>query len=97
MAKKYDRYGIFGKPGDFDVDVDGEYCGVIGGEMADRDTVGPVWDWRPDMNYPEPSQRCKVLGSLKADLCTAREGTSTDGSFCASPSRENPAKRGTRD
>jgi hypothetical protein len=76
MAKAYAKDGLFGSPGDFDVDEDGEYCGVIGGEMADRDTVGPVWDWRPDMTNASPAQTCKVLGTLDCnEFHTAREGT----------------------
>jgi len=76
MAKSYDKQGIFGKPGDFDVDLDGEYCGVIGGEMSDRSTVGPVWDWRPDQGTDKPAQGPRVLGQLDHNEChTAREGS----------------------
>jgi hypothetical protein len=74
MARPYDTKGIFGKPSDFDVDEDGEYCGIIGGEMADRNTVGPVWDWRPDMGNPQPAKNARVLGQLSHSECTALRG-----------------------
>ena len=68
--------GIFGRTGDFDVDMDGEHCGVIGGEMSDRDTVGPVWDWRPDESAARPAQGPRVLGQLdQGEFHTAREGS----------------------
>jgi hypothetical protein len=76
MAKKYAKDGIFGSPEDFDIDLDGEYCGIIGGEMCDRDTVGPAWDWRPDMKNAEPAMGVKCLGELDCmEFHTAREGT----------------------
>lgn len=61
--------------GTFDIDEDAEYCGVIGGELADRAHVGPAWDWRPDQadaTPPETGYTC--LDSLVA-TCTALRGS----------------------
>jgi hypothetical protein len=72
---KNHKAGIFGSPGDFDVDLDNEWCGVIGGEMTDRSTVGPVWDWRPEGGTDQPAQRPRVLGELSHSECTAIRGS----------------------
>jgi hypothetical protein len=76
MATPYNKKGIFGNTTDFDVDLDGGYCGIIGGEMCDRDSVGPAWDWNPpSADVPCPSGG-KVLGQLDhGEFHTAREGT----------------------